>query len=207
MRLLNIISSPRGPQSASIAIASAFTETLLSARPETTVDTLNVWEEDLPEFDAQAIGAKYKGVSGEDMDPREAQVWTSIKQLAGRFQAADSIVLGTPMWNFSIPYKLKQLIDLVAQRNMLFTYAGREFGPLLKVERALVIYTRGQTYEENGFTPASRFDHQSDYLEFWLRLIGVKDVRALAVENCWGPHFEQAVAEGKRKVREFALHF
>jgi FMN-dependent NADH-azoreductase len=42
----------------------------------------------------------------------------SIQSLAARFQAADLIVLGVPMWNFAYPYKLKQLIDLVCQRNL-----------------------------------------------------------------------------------------
>jgi FMN-dependent NADH-azoreductase len=46
------------------------------------------------------------------------------------------------MWNFSIPYKLKQLIDLTAQRNYLFTYDGKEYGPCLNIPKALVVYTR-----------------------------------------------------------------
>ena len=47
------------------------------------------------------------------------------------------------MWNFSLPYKLKHLIDLVAQRNHLFSYNGKQYGPLLNVEKALAVYTRG----------------------------------------------------------------
>jgi len=73
------------------------------------VDTLREW---LPEFDAQTINAKYKGVSGEPMTPAEATAWKKIVELASRFQRADRVVMGVPMWNFSFPYKLKQLIDL-----------------------------------------------------------------------------------------------
>jgi FMN-dependent NADH-azoreductase len=62
------------------------------------------------------------------------------------------------MWNFAYPYKLKQLIDLVAQRNMLFTYDGREYGPLLETLRALLILTRGGAYAEDLPTPPSRFE-------------------------------------------------
>jgi FMN-dependent NADH-azoreductase len=61
--------------------------------------------------------------------------------LIGRFQRANRIVLGLPMWNFSIPYKLKQLIDLTAQRNYLFTYDGKEYGPSLNIPKAPVVYT------------------------------------------------------------------
>jgi Flavodoxin-like fold len=100
----------------------------------------------------------------------------SHSALVARFKRADPIVLGVPMWNFAYPYKLKQLIDLVSQRSMLFTYDGERFGPLLETPRAMVIYTRGQEYKEDLPTPPSRFDHQSGYVEFWL-LICVGDPR------------------------------
>ena len=77
-------------------------------------------------------------------------IWEKIKELALRFQKADRIVLGVPMWNFSFPYKLKQLIDLACQRNMLFTFDGKEYGPALNIDKAFVAYVRGQN-EETGF--------------------------------------------------------
>jgi len=50
------------------------------------IDTLDVWTEPLPEFGAEAIGAKYKGVSGEEMSPLERATWEKIRELASRFQ-------------------------------------------------------------------------------------------------------------------------
>ena len=61
MILLHIQSSPRGSKSISNAATQAFVEAYSVAHPDVTVDNLNVWEEDLPEFDSEAIGAKYKG--------------------------------------------------------------------------------------------------------------------------------------------------
>jgi FMN-dependent NADH-azoreductase len=81
------------------------------------VDRLTVRHERLPEVDYEAIGAKYKAVKHETMPEAESNVWERIQSLIQRFQNADRIVLGTPMWNFGLPYKLKQLIDLVAQRH------------------------------------------------------------------------------------------
>ena len=75
MRLLNIESSPRGSRSASIAVTSAFVEAYRQAYPGVIVDTLNVWEEKLPDFDQEAIGAKYKGVYKQPMDQAETAVW------------------------------------------------------------------------------------------------------------------------------------
>src|ERR1700747_568207 len=183
MYLLNIQSSPRRARSASIAVAEAFVETYRQVCPEVIVDTLNVWEENLPEFDQEVIGAKYKGINKEPMNEAEQKVWDRIQELVARFKRADRIVIGVPMWNFAYPYKLKQLIDLVAQRNMLFTYDSRTYGPLLRTPRALVILTRGGAYAEGSPTPGSLFDHQRGFFEFWLRLIGVQEVSTLVVER------------------------
>jgi FMN-dependent NADH-azoreductase len=65
------------------------------------------------------------------------------------------------MWNFGLPYKLKQLIDLVAQRNYLFSYDGKQYGPLLNVEKAIVVYTRGSRFLKGTPIPPSQFDHQA----------------------------------------------
>jgi FMN-dependent NADH-azoreductase len=210
MHLLNIQSSPRRARSASIAVADAFVEAYRQVCPEVTVDTLNVWEEKLPEFDQEAIGAKYKGINQEPMNDAEQKIWGRIQELVARFKRADRIVVGVPMWNFAYPYKLKQLIDLVAQRNMLFTYDGITYGPLLQMPRALLILTRGGEYAEDLPTPPSRFDHQKSYFEFWLQLIGVQEVRTLVVENTsWhgGEKGKYSVERGKEAARELAAHF
>ena len=144
MRILNIITSPRRERSASIAIVESFLSEYKKRTQGLEVDTLDVWTESLPEFDAEAIGAKYKGVSGEPITRSERMTWENIKELASRFQKADRIVLGVPMWNSSFSYKLKQLIDLACQRNMLFTFDGNEYGPTLNIDRAFVAYVRGQ---------------------------------------------------------------
>lgn len=203
MRLLNIVSSPRGAQSASIAIANAFIDACRQACPSLEVDTLNVWEEALPDFNSQTIGAKYKRVSNAPMNAAEASAWTHIEALAKRFQQADRIVLGVPMWNFGYPYKLKQLIDLVSQRNLLFTFNGQAYGPMLDIERALVIHVRGQSHDKAAGLAHPGFTHQADYIEFWLKFIGVKEVRSLTVEHTWDALAPETIEDGK--VRAVAM--
>jgi FMN-dependent NADH-azoreductase len=184
VKLLEIQSSPRGESSDSITLTRSFIEACKSDNDSIVVDTLNVWHERLPEFDSEAIGAKYKAVKHETMTEAESKVWERIQSLIQRFRSADRIVIGTPMWNFGLPYKLKQLIDLVAQRNYLFTYDGKHYGPLLHVEKAIIVYTRGSRYLEGTPIPPS-FDHQAPYLDFWLRFIGVRDLRSVIVDNAW----------------------
>jgi FMN-dependent NADH-azoreductase len=210
MTLLDIQSSPRGELSDSIALTNAFIAASSATKRSVTVDTLNVWNEDLPEFDSQAIGAKYKAVKGTPMTEAEISVWNRIRTLIGRFQKADRILLGTPMWNFGIPYKLKQLIDLVAQRNYLFSYDGSHYGPRLQVEKAIVVYTRGSRFIEGTPIPPSHFDHQATYVDFWLKLIGVQKVRSVIVDDAWNHDRQQSelsLATGRQEVESLVEWF
>jgi FMN-dependent NADH-azoreductase len=70
VKLLEIQSSPRGESSDSITLTKSFIEACKSDNTSIVVDTLNVWHERLPEFDYEAIGAKYKAVKHETMTRR-----------------------------------------------------------------------------------------------------------------------------------------
>ena len=70
--------------------------------------------------------------------------------------------------------------------------------------------SRGGTYAEDLPTPPSRFDHQKSYLEFWLPLIGVREVKTLVVESTSWAGEEKgkySVERGKEAARELAAHF
>jgi FMN-dependent NADH-azoreductase len=210
VKLLEIQSSPRGESSDSITLTKAFIEACKSDNTSIVVDTLNVWHERLPEFDHEAIGAKYKAVKHETMTEAESNAWERIQSLIQRFQNADRIVLGTPMWNFGLPYKLKHLIDLVSQRNFLFTYDGKEYGPALHVEKAVTVYTRGSRFLEASAIPPSLFDHQAPYIDFWLRLIGVQDLRSIIVDNAWNHdarESKRSLADGKAQLIDLVEWF
>ncbi len=75
MKLLDIKSSPRGESSDSITLTISFIVACKSKSNSVVVDTLNVWHEGLPEFDYEAIGAKYKAVKHETMTDAESNAW------------------------------------------------------------------------------------------------------------------------------------
>ncbi len=215
MHVLNIVTSPRKDRSASRALVDAFLREYKTQADDIVVDTLDVWQERLPEFDAETINAKYKGAAawekireGEPMTPAEVTAWKKIRELASRFQRADRIVMGVPMWNFSFPYKLKQLIDLCCQRNMLFTFDGKRYGPSLDIEKAFVAFVRGQS-DEVGFetVPQPGFQYLSGYVEFWLRFIGVREVVTLTLEHTWDGRAVDMIEAGKKKAAELAKQF
>src|ERR1700746_2767455 len=207
MNILNIVTSPRRGKSAYTAVVNAFLSEYRERVRDVTVDRLDIWQEQLPEFDAEAIDAKYKGVSGEPMTSVEMATWEKIRELVLRFQQADRVVLGVPMWNFSVPYKLKQLIDLSCQRNMLFTFDGKFYGPSLSIDKAFVAYVRGQS-DEAGFKTVSQpgFEYLSGYGAFWLRFIGVRSVVTLAVEHSWDGRALDMLVAGQSVAVEMARH-
>jgi FMN-dependent NADH-azoreductase len=70
-------------------------------------DSLDFWQERLPEFDAETISAKYKDVSGEPMTPAEVAAWEKIRKLTSRFRRSDRIVMGGTGVEFLFPLQTK----------------------------------------------------------------------------------------------------
>ena len=80
MNILNIVTTPRREKSASTAVVNAFLSEYRERVRDVTVDRLDIWQEQLPEFDSDAINAKYKGVSGESMTQVEMATWEKIRE-------------------------------------------------------------------------------------------------------------------------------
>jgi len=207
--LLYIESSPRKQRSASIEVAQAFLAAYRETHPDAHIDTLDVWSTPLPEFDGAALDAKYAGIAGQPLTAVQSRAWAAIRALASRFQRADRILIGVPMWNFMIPYKLKHLIDCASQKDLLFTFDEHGLNGALKDRRATVIYARGIEYGTQSGTPAETYDLQRQYLELWLRFIGVTDIQTVLVEKTFfGPEVDGAARESaKQQARAIATGF
>lgn len=182
-RLLYVEGSPRKSRSVSITAANAFLAAYTAAHPNDVIDVIDTWDPALPDLDQAAFEAKYAGIAGEARTPEQEAAWNRLKQYADRFLAADKILIGVPMWNFGIPYRLKQLIDVVSHKDLLFTFDERGLNGMLTKARAMVIYARGIGYDGDSGMPSSVWDHQKSYMELWLKFIGVPDVQSFIVEK------------------------
>jgi FMN-dependent NADH-azoreductase len=198
--LLHIESSPRKRRSASLDVARAYLDAYRDAHPDHRIDVLDLWSVELPEFDGDALDAKYADLSGTPLSEDQQQAWTSIRELAQRLHDADTLLFSVPLWNFSIPYKLKHFIDVVSQRGILFSFDERGLQGLLKDKKAVVIYARGLDYSIDSSTPAHSFDFQRPFLEAWLRSVGVADVKSTVVEKTLlGPELDHAARQAARE--------
>jgi FMN-dependent NADH-azoreductase len=196
-KVLYIKASPMKERSNSIAVADAFVEAYKKSHPKDHVKTIDLFSAKLPEFDFVAASGKYKIMRGKPHSPEEKQAWDKVVATIAEFKDADKYVLAVPMWNFSIPYRLKQYIDVIAQPGQTFTVdSGGNYKGLVTGKPAFVVFARGGEYAKG--TPAEQYDQQSKYVESILRFMGFTDIRPLMVEPtlAGGPE----VAEQKRNA-------
>ncbi len=97
---------------------------------------LDVRQIELPELDGAAMEAKYTGLTGQALTPSQQAAWDQIKEIAERFHRADIVLIGVPMWNFGIPYKLKHLVDAISQKDVLFTFDEHGLNGMLHGKKA-----------------------------------------------------------------------
>jgi FMN-dependent NADH-azoreductase len=208
-QILYLKASPRVGRSHSVAVADAFLSAYQELHPEDPVEILDLFQAELPAFDGLLVNAKYNILHGRPHSPEEAAAWRRVEELIGQFVRADKYVLATPMWNFSIPYRLKQYLDIIVQPTYTFSYApDTGYRGLVTGKPIMLVCARGGTYPEG--TPGAAYDLQVPYLRLILQFIGFTDLRWLLIEPTLeqGPEVaqekrRQAVARARELAREF----
>ena len=120
-KLLHLRCSPR-TSSASSAAAEAFLAKFRQAKPSWDIDLQDLWRETLPEFNGAALEAKYARLGGRPFSGLEGDAFAAVERLALRFSLAERVLISLPMWNFGVPYKLKQWFDLIVQPGLTFSF-------------------------------------------------------------------------------------
>ena len=188
-KLLHVVASPRGEKSRSLKVASAFLEEFREVHPEWLVDEINVFDETLPHLTARQVDGKYVLLGGKELYGDLRELWEEIEVQIARFKEADAYLISTPMWNFSLPYALKQYLDLIIQPGYLFRYVDGGVEGFLGGRRVVVISARGGDYRSPKTRP---FDHVQPYLCTILGLVGITAIDFINVEPLDGV---SAVAE------------
>jgi FMN-dependent NADH-azoreductase len=174
MKLLNIIASPRGPKSRTLSIAREFLNTLQEKHPDLVIEDLDLFKDNLPDVFWGEVAAKYVLMQGGVLDKNSQIAWNRIVNYSKAFLAADLYLISSPMWNFSIPYKLKQYIDIIIQAGILFKITERGVEGLAQNKKMFCITTRGNDYGEG--MPMHACDFQEPYLRSIFGLVGITDI-------------------------------
>jgi FMN-dependent NADH-azoreductase len=207
-KLIHIQASPRGSRSASRAVAACFIESYRATHPGDTVDTLDLWQADLSEIDGAVLDAAYAVKHRQPHSPEQLHVWQAIVRLADHFKSADKYLVSLPMWNFSIPYKLKHYIDLLVHRGLTFSFTPEEgYKGLVTGKPLVAVCARGGAYGPGS--GAEAWDQQGKYLEHIFGFIGFTDIRKILVEPTEAnpTSKEETVAVASHKAAEMATHF
>ncbi len=204
-KLLFIQASPRGEQSKSIQVAQAYLDALKAANPTLEVDVLPLWETELPAFDGDKAAAKINAMTGQDHSAPQKVAWDHVTEIASRFIRADRYLFAVPMWNSTIPYRLKHYIDIIHQPGLLWGLKPDTgyFG-LLENKHATLVLTAG-AYAKNLPSPAFGIDHQSTYLKAWLNQAGVTVIDEVRFQpTLLTPDPQGALAQAKQAAIDLA---
>jgi FMN-dependent NADH-azoreductase len=206
-KLLHLACSPRA-DSESSAGARVFLDRFCQVRPDWDIDVMNLWKDHLPEFEGYILEAKYARMGGRVFTDTQRDAFAMAERIALRFALADRVLISTPMWNFGIPYKLKQWIDVITQPGLTFRFDPTQgYLPLLKDRPTIVILASGGNYVtgmNRGWT-----DMATPYLREVLRFIGINNVRFVAIGPTTGPIEPIRVAResAHRRLVELAARF
>ncbi|MEW5057214.1 MAG: NAD(P)H-dependent oxidoreductase [Cycloclasticus sp.] len=121
------------------------------------------------------------------------QQLTLSNLLIDELREADTLVLGVPLYNFTIPVTLKQWVDAICRAGVSFKYTEKGPVGLLGVQRAYIITASG------GTPVGSEMDFGSRYLEHICRFIGISEISHIDASGSKGS-VEQVIAQGKQQV-------
>jgi FMN-dependent NADH-azoreductase len=185
MRLLYIVASPRKERSRSAMVADHFLARLKQRYPELVVEQLDLFNTDLPAFDQDAVASRYQIIANEAIDPAQADAWRDLKKWTDHFLSFDSCLIATPMWNFGIPYRLKQYIDILTQPGLTFRNdSNGNVEGLARGRRAIIVAASAMPF--GSLPEIDGMDFQLAYLKTWFGFIGVTDINAVRVAGTFG---------------------
>jgi FMN-dependent NADH-azoreductase len=184
-KLFHLSCSPRADAYSS-AGAGVFLDSFRKARPDWDIDVMDLWRDHMPEFEGPLLEAKYARSGGQAFTDAQRDAFAAVERIAIRFALADRVLISTPMWNFSIPYRLKQWIDLIVQPGLTFRFdPAQGYFPLLKDRPTIVILASGSDFV-TGMN-RGRIDMATPYLREVLRFVGVSNVRFVPIGPTTGP--------------------
>jgi FMN-dependent NADH-azoreductase len=177
MKLLQIDSSARS-SSVTRQLTAKFVEEWKKNHPDGEVVQRDLATTVLPHITDDWAGAH---LDPSQLTPAQRSYLATSDQLIEELQAADTIVIGAPMYNFAIPSSLKAWIDQIVRMGKTIGYGASGARGLLANKRVIVVTARGGAYGKGS--PAEKFDFQEPYLRHIFGFIGLTDVTFIHAEN------------------------
>ena len=182
--------SPAGAASVSRELTSAIAAAITAQTPgaqrvyrDLAADAIRTW--------MRCLAALRPDPNAAPANDRTREAAALNETLVQEFLAADVVVVGAPMYNFSVPTQLKAWIDRVAQAGRTFRYTANGPEGLAGGKRVVIVSSRGGKYAGQAFEAA--LDHQEAYLRAFFGFVGISDVTVVRAEGvAMGPESRAA---------------
>ncbi|WP_416443189.1 FMN-dependent NADH-azoreductase [Leeuwenhoekiella sp. A16] len=189
-KILNIISSPRGADSFSSKLSTVVLDEIKSTYGEVDIKTIDLSQSPYPHLDETLLTSL--GVQADDRsEEMQAAVDTSDKAVSD-LKDADIVIIGVPMYNFSIPSTLKSWIDHIARAGISFRYTEAGVEGLIKDKKVYLCIATGGVYSAG---PMQEFDFTEPYMRKVLAFLGMTDVTTYRVEGVSIPDLQGTALE------------
>ncbi|MHA6333162.1 FMN-dependent NADH-azoreductase [Qipengyuania sp. CAU 1752] len=193
--ILHLTASIRpADQSVTRSLSNTLVERL--AGPDTRLITRDLAKNDLPFVDEARFAANLAPHS--DRDAVQADLAAIADELIEELHAADTIVLGVPIYNFSVPATVKAWADLVARAGTTFHYTANGPEGLLKGKKAYLAVASG------GTPVGSAMDFMTPWLTFFLGFLGITDIEIVAADGIMGEGGEEKILAAHEQVQKLA---
>jgi len=179
-KLLHIDSSILGTNSVSRQLTAQIVASWRAAHPATDVSYLDLAVNTPSHLSAESLGFRLPAGAADLSDVQQRENAVS-EALVSQFLAVDVVVIGAPLYNFSIPTQLKAWIDRVAQVGRTFKYTEKGPVGLAGGKTVIVASTRGGVYSTSD--AGNAMEHQESYLKTVFGFLGVTDVRFVRAEG------------------------
>jgi FMN-dependent NADH-azoreductase len=184
IHLLHIDTSARRARSHSRNLTRRFVDTWMHTHPDTLVTYRDLGHEPPPHVDEAWIEAAF--TRPPERTPRMNAALRTSDELVDELLRADVLVLGVPMYNFSIPSTLKAYIDQIVRVGRTFLFepedTARPYKPLVHGKQAFILTARGDTGYLPG-EPNAGMNHLDPYLRTIFGFIGIADLDFVHIDN------------------------
>jgi FMN-dependent NADH-azoreductase len=191
MKILHIDSSVLGSHSVSRVVSAAIMDRLRKATPGLQTVYRDLASTPLAHLSGSHLAAA-QGAAAEAEVQQDLAIGQAVLE---EFLAADIVVLGAPMYNFTIPSQLKAWIDRIVVADKTFKYGAQGVEGLAGNKRVIVAISRGGFYGTD--TQAAAGEHVESYLRWVFGFIGVKNLEFISADGVQvGPEYREKALTG-----------
>jgi FMN-dependent NADH-azoreductase len=195
--LLHIDSSARYTGSLTRQLSAAYAEQWQAKNPGGKIIRRDLASQTLPHITEAMIGAYF--TPADQRSAEQQAIIAESDKLVDELVAADTVVIGVPMYNFAPPSAFKAWVDHISRVGRTFSYGANGPTGLLTGKRAIVILSSGGVYSEG---PAQPLDFNGTYIRSVLGFLGITDVELIVAEgvSMGEEKAKQTVSQAQEKI-------